>query len=111
MSEPFFYKNSFFLIVIILVLLSSSVFFYFRITQDSSDSQSSKDEVFKVLFVIEKDGFPISTNVIAFYSKTKRAIMFDIPNNTGMILDELGRTDGISALYKEKGIETFKKKD
>lgn len=110
MSEPFFYKNSFFLIVIILVLLSSSVFFYFRITQDSSDSQSSKDEVFKVLFVIEKDGFPISTNVIAFYSKTKRAIMFDIPNNTGMILDELGRTDGISALYKEKGIETFKKK-
>ena len=36
--------------------------------------------------------------------------MFDIPNNVGMILDELGRTDGISSLYKEKGVEVFKAK-
>lgn len=110
MSERFFHKNSFFLIVILVVLLSFSVFLYFQISRDSSGEEQSSDEVFKILFVIEDEGEPVSTNVIVFYSKTKRAIMFDVPNNTGMILDELGRTDGISALYKEKGIEIFKKK-
>lgn len=110
MGEPFFHKNSFFLIVILIVLFCFSVFLYFKVRQDTLEEERTGDEVFKVLFVIEDEGNPVSTNIIAFYSKTKRAIMFDVPNNTGMILDELGRTDGISALYREKGIEVFKKK-
>ena len=110
MSEPFFHKNSFFLVLIVVVLLSSSIFLYFKIEKETNENKASGDEVSKVLFVLEKDGVPISTNIIAFYEKTKRAIMFDVPNNTGMILDELGRTDGISALYKEKGVEVFTKK-
>lgn len=110
MGEPFFHKNSFFLVVILIVLFAFSAFLYFKVSRDSSEEEKSSDEVFKVLFVIEDEGNLISTNIIAFYSKTKRAIMFDIPSNTGMILDELGRTDGICALYKEKGIEVFKKK-
>jgi len=110
MAEPFFHRNSFFLIIIVAVLISSFVLLYFKINRESSDSVSSNDEVVKILFILEEEGIPISTNMIAFYSKTKRAIMFDIPNNTGMILDELGRTDGISSLYKEKGVEVFKSK-
>lgn len=110
MLESFFHKSSFFLVVIVVVLLTFSVFLYFKVRRDSLDEEKSSDEVFKILFVIEDEGVPISTNIIAFYPKTKRAIMFDVPNNTGMILDELGRTDGISALYKEKGVDIFKKK-
>ena len=110
MAEPFFQKNSFFLIIIIVVLLSSFVLLYFRMNSESTNSTTSNDEVVKILFIVEDDGRPISTNMIAFYSKTKRAIMFDIPNNTGMILDELGRTDGISSLYNEKGVDVFKNK-
>jgi len=110
MAEPLFQKNSFFLIIIIAILLLSFVLLYFKINNESTDSNTANDEVVKILFIAEKDGIPISTNMIAFYSKTKRAIMFDIPNNVGMILDELGRTDGISSLYKEKGVEVFKAK-
>ena len=110
MSEPFFQKNNFFLVIIATVLVTSFVALYFKITRESADSDTSNDEVVKILFIAEEDGIPISTNMIAFYSKTKRAIMFDIPNNTGMILDELGRTDGISSLYEEKGVEVFKNK-
>ena len=110
MAELFFQKNSFFLVIIVAILLGSFGLLYIKINKDSSNSTTSNDEVIKVLFIAEKDGIPISTNMIAFYSKTKRAIMFDIPNNTGMILDELGRTDGISSLYKEKGVEVFKNK-
>ena len=110
MAEPLFQKNSFFLVLIVLVLISSFVLLYFKINRDSTDSSTANDEVVKILIIAENDGVPISTNMIAFYSTTKRAIMFDIPNNTGMILDELGRTDGISSLYKEKGVEVFKAK-
>lgn len=110
MAEPLFQKNSFFLIIIIAILLLSFVLLYFKINNESTDSNTANDEVVKILFIAEKDGIPISTNMIAFYSKTKRAIMFDIPNNVGMILGELGRTDGISSLYKEKGVEVFKAK-
>lgn len=110
MSKSLFSKNAIFLLLIILVLFLSSLFLYFKTNDESSDGGETSDEVFKVLFVTEKDGIPISTNILAFYLKTRRLIMFDIPNNTGMILDELGRTDGISALYAEKGIEAFKKK-
>ena len=110
MAGSFFHKNDLFLVVILAVLLISFVLLYFKINSDSSDSATSNDEVVKILFIVEEKGIPISTNMIAFYSKTKRAIMFDIPNNTGMILDELGRTDGISSLYEEKGVEAFKTK-
>ena len=110
MAGSFFHKNDLFLVVILAVLLTSFVLLYFKINSDSSDSATSNDEVVKILFIVEEKGIPISTNMIAFYSKTKRAIMFDIPNNTGMILDELGRTDGISSLYEEKGVEAFKTK-
>lgn len=110
MANSFFHKNNLFLVVILVVLLASFVFLYLKINSESSDSATSNDEVVKILFITEEKGIPISTNMIAFYSKTKRAIMFDIPNNTGMILDELGRTDGISSLYEEKGVEAFKTK-
>ena len=110
MLKYFFSKNLIFLLLIVLVLFFSSLLLYFRVHDEVSDDKQTGDEVLKVLFVMEKDGVPISTNIVAFYLKTRRLIMFDIPNNTGMILDELGRTDGISALYKEKGIEAFKKK-
>lgn len=110
MSKYFFSRNLIFLLLIVLVLFFSSLLLYFRVNDEDSDDKQTGDEVLKVLFVMEKEGVPISTNIVAFYLKTRRLIMFDIPNNTGMILDELGRTDGISALYKEKGIEAFKKK-
>ncbi|MGP1437887.1 MAG: LCP family protein [Treponema sp.] len=110
MAEPIFHRNSFFLLIIIAILISSFILLFFKINSESSDSSKSNEEVIKILFITEEDGQPISTNIIAFYSKTKRAIMFDIPNNTGMILDELGRTDGVASLYKEKGVEVFKNK-
>jgi len=110
MLKCLFSKSLIFLLLIVLVLLFSSLLLYFKLSDDASVDKQTSDEVLKVLLVLEKDGVPISTNILAFYLKTRRLIMFDIPNNTGMILDELGRTDGISALYKEKGIAVFKKK-
>ena len=34
--------------------------------------------------------------------------MFDIPSNIGLIIQSLGRTDAIGAVYTEKGISSFK---
>ena len=102
-------KNILFLSMILLVLISAVVFVLIKMGTESFEDSLSSDKILKVLTVIEDDGMPISINVIAYYPETKRAAMFNIPANTGLIIQTLDRTDGIGAVYSEKGITSFKK--
>jgi len=102
-------KNVLFLSMILLVLISAVVFVLIKMGTESFEDSLSSDKILKVLTVIEDDGMPISINVIAYYPETKRAAMFNIPANTGLIIQTLDRTDGIGAVYSEKGITSFKK--
>ncbi|NVP25377.1 LytR family transcriptional regulator [Treponema phagedenis] len=101
-------KNIIFLIIILFILIGTSIAVIFSMKTDPIDTSLSKDNILKVLFIIEDKNIPVSANIIAYYPQTKRAAMFDIPHNIGLILQSLGRTDGISALYTEKGIEVYK---
>lgn len=101
-------KNIIFLLFILLILIVSAAAVAYNMYSDPIETTISSDKILKVLFVIEDNGVPISSNITAYYPETKRAAMFDIPQNTGLILKNLGRTDGIGVLYEEKGIEIFK---
>ena len=92
-------KNVLFLSMILLVLISAVVFVLIKMGTESFEDSLSSDKILKVLTVIEDDGMPISINVIAYYPETKRAAMFNIPANTGLIIQTLDRTDGIGAVY------------
>ncbi len=102
-------KNVLFLFIILILLITAVVFVLLKMGSESFEQSLSTDKILKVLIVIEDKGIPISSNVIAYYPETKRAAMFDIPPNTGLIIQSLGRTDGIGSVYTEKGIEIFKK--
>lgn len=102
-------KNIIFLLFILLILIVSAAAVFYNMYSDPIETSISSDNILKVLFIIEDENVPISANIIAYYPKTKRAAMFDIPQNTGLILKDLGRTDGIGVLYAEKGIESFRK--
>ncbi len=102
-------KNILFLLLILIVFISSGILVLLKMRSDTLASYLSDDKILKVLVVIEDNGIPISTNVIAYYPETKRAAMFDIPANTGLIIQSLNRTDGIGAVYTEKGITSFQK--
>lgn len=102
-------KNILFLLLILIVFISSGIVVLLKMRSDTLASYLSDDKILKVLVVIEDKGIPISSNVIAYYPETKRAAMFDIPANTGLIIQSLNRTDGIGAVYTEKGITSFQK--
>ena len=101
-------KNIIFLLLILAMLIPSGIIVVRNLKVDLIGTSLSEDNVLKVLFIIEQDNVPISTNIIAHYSQTRRAAMFDIPANIGLILQQLGRTGGIGALYTEKGAEVYK---
>lgn len=105
-------KNIIFLLLILVLLLPVGIIIVRNLKTDAVMASLSDDKLLKVLFIIEQDNIPLSSNIIAHYPQTRRAAMFDIPANTGLILPQLGhagRTDGIGALYTEKGPEEYKK--
>ncbi len=102
-------KNAVYLLLILAVFIASGIIVIIKMRTSSLETYLSDDKILKVLIVIEEKGEPVSANVIAYYPETKRSAMFDIPLNTGLIIQSLNRTDGIGAVYTEKGIENFRK--
>lgn len=102
-------KNFLFLLLILIILITAFAIILVNLKTDAIKNYLSTDKILKVLLVIEDDtGMPISSNILAYYPETKRAAMFDIPANTGLIIQTLNRTDGIGEVYFEKGITSFK---
>ncbi|MGP1576482.1 MAG: LCP family protein [Treponema sp.] len=101
-------RSFIFLLLILVILIPTGIIIALNMRTDPVSTSLSEDKLLKVLFIIEDNKKPISTNIIAHYPQTRRAAMFDIPPNTGLILSQLGRTDGIAALYSEKGADVYK---
>lgn len=100
-------KEVIFLSIIFLFLIISLAFLFLKQGNSSDLKKISEQDVINMLFVLDDEGSPISTNLVSFYIKNKRAAMVDIPAHTGLILQSLGRTDGISAIYMEKGLNEY----
>jgi anionic cell wall polymer biosynthesis LytR-Cps2A-Psr (LCP) family protein len=101
-------RSILFLVAILVVLVVVAVFMFFAMRTDPVGDSLSGDKLLKVLVVLEDEGMPVSTNIVAYYPGSKRAAMFDIPGETGLILKSLERVDRIDAVYAEKGIADYK---
>jgi polyisoprenyl-teichoic acid--peptidoglycan teichoic acid transferase len=75
---------------------------------DAVDAAIKNDEILKSLFIIESEGKPILTEVLFYYPPTRRAALFDIPAETGLIISSLKRVDRISILFKPKHPEAYR---
>lgn len=101
-------RSIFFLFVILAVLIGAAVVLVFAMQNNPARDVLSGDQLLKVLVVLEDDGVPLSTNLIAYYPATKRAAMFDIPGETGLIIKSLERVDRIDAVFIENGMEAYR---
>ena len=97
-----------FLVAILVILVLSAVALAFAMRSDPLKESLTGDKLLKVLVVLEDKGMPVSTNILVYYPESKRAAMFDIPGETGLILKSLGRVDRIDAVYAEKGLDAYK---
>jgi anionic cell wall polymer biosynthesis LytR-Cps2A-Psr (LCP) family protein len=97
-----------FLLVAILILLAGGVVFVsFSLRTDPIEEALSGDRVINILFVLEKDGKPLSSYVLMYYPATRRAAIFDIPRDLGLIIRRINRVDRIDTLYNRQQMGNF----
>ncbi|MBO4759591.1 MAG: LCP family protein [Spirochaetaceae bacterium] len=102
-------KSYLFIIGILIILAALSVILFFALQTDPIANVLENNQLLNILFVLQKDGKPLFTDVFIYYPESERGALFNIPGNTGLILGSLDRVDRIDAVYTEKGIETYKK--
>jgi anionic cell wall polymer biosynthesis LytR-Cps2A-Psr (LCP) family protein len=89
-----------FLLALIIILLAAGVaFIFFTFRSNPVEDAVSSNRVINVLFVIENEKKPVSTYVLMYYPATKRAAIFDIPGEIGLLLARVSRIDRIDSIY------------
>jgi anionic cell wall polymer biosynthesis LytR-Cps2A-Psr (LCP) family protein len=97
----------FLLAAIVLLLAGGVVFAVYSLRSDPVEEALSGDRVINVLFVIEKDQKPLSSYVLMYYPATKRAAIFDIPGELGLLIQRINRVDRIDTVYDSRRISGF----
>jgi anionic cell wall polymer biosynthesis LytR-Cps2A-Psr (LCP) family protein len=92
------------LLLLIIVLTGGGIFFIvMMLTDDPIEKALAADQVINALFIIEgKNNKPLSSFVLMYYPETKRAAIFDIPGEVGLILKGIGRVDRIDTVYNSQ---------
>jgi len=91
--------SGFLLAAIILTLAAGIAVAVYTLRSDPAEEALSTDRVINTLFIIEQDKKPLSTYVLMFFPETKRAAIFDIPGEVGLLIAGINRVDRIDTVY------------
>jgi anionic cell wall polymer biosynthesis LytR-Cps2A-Psr (LCP) family protein len=95
------------LAAIVLLLVGGVIVAVYSLRSDPMDEILSSDRVISVLYIIEKDQKPLSTYVLMCYPKTRRAAIFDIPGEIGVLLQRVKRVDRIDSVYNPQRVSPY----
>jgi anionic cell wall polymer biosynthesis LytR-Cps2A-Psr (LCP) family protein len=95
------------LVLIGILLLGGGLSAFLILRSNPVEEALSGDRVINILFVIEKDEKPLCSYVLLYYPATKRAAVFDIPGELGLIIQRINRVDRIDTLYDSHRIAPF----
>ena len=95
------------LVVIFLLLAFGVIFSVMAFRSNPVEDALSDNRVVNTLFVIENHKMPISTYVLMYYPVTKRAAIFDIPENLGLLIAKINRVDRIDKVYDPARIGNY----
>ena len=93
-------------LIILLIILGIAAAVYTLRSNPVEDALSA-NRVISILFVIEEEKKPVSTYVLMYYPGTKRAAIFDIPGNLGLLITKINRVDRIDKVYDSARIGSF----
>ncbi|MCL2441287.1 MAG: LCP family protein [Treponema sp.] len=85
--------------LIILLLVFGIIFSVHTFRSNPVEDAISANRVLNVLFVLEDNKKPVSTYVFMYYPATKRAAIFDIPGDLGLLISRINRVDRIDRVY------------
>jgi len=95
------------LVLIVLLLAFGIVFSVIAFRSNPVEDAFSGNRVVNTLFVIEDNKMPISTYLLMYYPVTKRAAIFDIPENLGLLIAKINRVDRIDRVYDPVRIGSY----
>jgi anionic cell wall polymer biosynthesis LytR-Cps2A-Psr (LCP) family protein len=95
------------LVAIVLLLALGIAAAMYTLRSDPVEEALSGDRVINVLYVIEKDRKPLGAYVLMYYPATKRAAIFDIPGNLGLLIRRINRVDRIDSVYTPSKVSIF----
>jgi len=85
-------------LIILLIILGAAAAVYTLRSNPVEDALAA-NRVINILFVIEEEKKPVSTYVLMYYPATKRAAIFDIPGDLGLLIAKINRVDRIDKVY------------
>jgi len=91
--------SGFLLALIIILLAAALVFVSYIFRSNPIEDAVSGNRVINALFIIENEKKPVSTYILMYYPATKRAAVFDIPGEIGLLLARINRIDRIDSIY------------
>jgi anionic cell wall polymer biosynthesis LytR-Cps2A-Psr (LCP) family protein len=101
---------SVFLLVLIVLLVAGGITVAFLVLRSNPIEEAlSGDRIINILFIIEKDKKPLSSFALFYYPATKRAAVFDIPGEVGLIIQQINRVDRIDRIYDSQKPAAFEK--
>jgi anionic cell wall polymer biosynthesis LytR-Cps2A-Psr (LCP) family protein len=97
-----------FLVAILVLLVGGGTVAALLARSNPAEEAFAADRVINTLLIVEKDGKPLFTHLLMYYPATKRAALFDVPGETGLIIASLGKVDRIDALYSPRDPEPYR---
>ena len=91
--------SKYLLALIILLFVVGVALAIYTLRSNPVDDAIAANRIINTLFVIEDNKKPVSTYVLMFFPATRRAAVFDIPGNLGIMLPRVSRVDRIDSVY------------
>jgi len=95
------------MVLIIFVLVIGIFLAVYTFRSNPIDDALAGNRVINTLFIIENNKKPVSTYVLMYYPGTKRAAIFDIPGELGLLISKINRVDRIDSIYESGRIGSY----
>ena len=99
--------SRFLLVLIVLLLAVGIALAVYTLRSNPVEDALSANRVINVLFAFEVDKKPLSAYVLMYYPATRRAAIFDIPGELGLLITRINRVDRIDRVYEPSRIGSY----
>jgi len=87
------------LVLIVIITAAGIVLAALTFRSNPVDDVLLKNRVMNILYILEENKKPLSAYALMYYPATRRAAVFDIPGNLGLLISKINRVDRIDIVY------------
>jgi len=102
------FDKSLIILIIIIIVVASAVFLIVRYTRTDRITEMIENEKdINSVFLIHDEDELLFTEILFYSTATGKGALLDIPGETGVIIEKLGKIDRIDMLYDQKNPEEY----